>query len=55
MVVLYRRIEKSKVLGKCQLDIKHTVFEGECIGQVLGFESIRRELRGRRVIRIVTM
>ena len=53
--MLYRGMEKSKVLGKCQLDTKHTVFEGEYIGQVLGFELIRRELRERRVIRTVTM
>ena len=54
--VLYRGMERVKVMRK-QLgpETKHTVFEGECVGQVLGFELLKRELRGQRKIQTVTM
>lgn len=45
--VLYRGMKKVKVLRKCVgPEEKHMVFEGECMGQVLGFELLRREVRG---------
>lgn len=41
-----------KCLGS---DQDHTVFEGECVGQMLGLELLRREARGRGRIRDVTI
>lgn len=50
--VLYRGFEKPKVARKCLgRQEEHTVFEGECVGQALGMELLRRELTGRRIVR----
>ncbi|KNZ74446.1 hypothetical protein J132_06958, partial [Termitomyces sp. J132] len=58
--VLYREGQKAKVMRKrIGGEEKHTVFEGECVGQAMGFELLRREVRGRnrgrRRIRTVTV
>ncbi|KAG5733033.1 putative 115 kDa protein in type-1 retrotransposable element [Termitomyces sp. T112] len=46
--VLYREGQKAKVMRKrIGGEEKHTVFEGECVGQAMGFELLRREVRGR--------
>lgn len=55
--VLYRRFRREvRVLRKCLgSDKDHTVFEGECVGQLLGLELLRREARGRGRIRDATL
>ncbi|KNZ77457.1 Putative 115 kDa protein in type-1 retrotransposable element R1DM [Termitomyces sp. J132] len=58
--VLYREGQKAKVMRKrIGGEEKHTVFKGECVGQAMGFELLRREVRGRnrgrRRIRTVTV
>lgn len=47
--VLYRGMESVKVLRKCfGEEDKHTVFERECMEQILGLELLRREMGSRR-------
>ncbi|KNZ78910.1 hypothetical protein J132_08135 [Termitomyces sp. J132] len=47
VAVLYRGFRKEvKVMRKCLgSEEKHTVFKGECVGQMLGLELLRREVR----------